>query len=59
MAINIQNQADPYPLSKREQREYHAAKHGSWGDMNPVTRKVESKKVCGTVIYNGNVNVVR
>lgn len=31
--------------SKRAQKEYHLSKRGSWGDVNPVSRKVESKKV--------------
>jgi len=30
--------------SKREQREYHAAQRGSWGSMNPVTRKPPNPK---------------
>ena len=25
--------------SKKEQRKYHAQKQGSWGGINPVTRK--------------------
>lgn len=31
--------------SKRAQREYHLSQRNSWGDVNPVTRTVESKKV--------------
>ncbi|MDR0325479.1 MAG: hypothetical protein LBI19_05215 [Oscillospiraceae bacterium] len=31
--------------SKREQREYHAARRGSWGDVNPVTKKSPDPKV--------------
>ena len=31
--------------SKKEQRKFDAMKRGSWGDVNPVSRKVESKKV--------------
>ena len=31
--------------SKARQREYHAARRGSWNGVNPVTRRVESKKV--------------
>lgn len=31
--------------SKRAQKEYHLSKRGSWGDVNPVSRTVESKKV--------------
>ncbi len=35
------------PLEKRsksEQREYHAARRGSWGAINPVTRKPQNPK---------------
>ena len=36
----------PYEkLSKQEQRKIDAMKRGSWGDVIPVSRKVESKKV--------------
>ena len=36
----------PYEkLSKKQQRKIDAMKRGSWGDVNPVSRKVESKKV--------------
>jgi len=31
--------------SKREQREHHAARRGSWGEVNPVTRKAPDPKV--------------
>ena len=31
--------------SKRAQKEYHLNKRGSWGEVNPVSRTVESKKV--------------
>lgn len=31
--------------SKREQKEFHAAKRGSWNGVNPVSRKAESKKI--------------
>ena len=31
--------------SKRAQKEYHLSKRGSWGEVNPVPRVVESKKV--------------
>lgn len=31
--------------SKRQQREFYASKRGSWNDVCPVTRTVESKKV--------------
>lgn len=31
--------------SKRAQKEYHLSKRGTWGDVNPVSRTVESKKV--------------
>jgi len=31
--------------SKRAQREYHLSRRGSWGEVNPITRTVESKKV--------------
>ena len=32
-------------LSKQKQKEYHASKRGSWGDVNPVTRKPPDPKV--------------
>lgn len=36
----------PYEkLSKKEQRKLNAARRGSWGETNPVTRKANSKKV--------------
>ena len=36
----------PYEkLSKKEKRAYDAKQRGSWGDLSPVSRKVESKKV--------------
>ena len=36
----------PYEkLSKKEKRKIDQMKRGSWGDVNPVSRKVESKKV--------------
>lgn len=38
---------DPTPMtkrSKRAQRDYHAAKRGSWNGLSPVTRVVQSKK---------------
>lgn len=36
----------PYEkLSKKEKRKFNAARRGSWGEVNPVTRKVRSKKV--------------
>lgn len=31
-------------LSKKKQREINAAKRGSWGGLNPVTRKPENPK---------------
>ncbi len=31
-------------LQKKKQREIMAAKRGSWGDINPVTRKPENPK---------------
>jgi hypothetical protein len=31
--------------TKREQREYHTKRRGSWGDVNPVTRKSPNPKV--------------
>ena len=35
----------PYEkLSKKEKRKLDAMKRGSWGDVNPDSRKVESKK---------------
>jgi len=30
--------------SKQKQKEYHASKRGSWGDINPVTRKPPNPK---------------
>jgi len=30
--------------SKREQKEYFAARRGSWGDVNPVTKKPPNPK---------------
>jgi len=30
--------------SKREQREYHAARRRNWGDVNPVTRTIPNAK---------------
>jgi len=30
--------------SKREQREHYAARRGSWGNVNPVTRKPPNPK---------------
>lgn len=32
-------------LSKSKQRELNREKRNTWGALNPVTRKVESKKV--------------
>ena len=32
-------------LSKKKQREISAKQRGSWNGVNPVTRKVESKKL--------------
>ena len=35
----------PYQkLSKKKQRELNAMKRGSWGDVNPVTRRPENPK---------------
>ena len=31
--------------SKRKQKEYHAKQRGDWGNVNPITRKVESAKL--------------
>jgi len=31
-------------LSKQKQKEYHASKRGSWGAINPVTRKPPNPK---------------
>jgi len=31
--------------SKQKQKAYHAAKRGSWGTLNPVTRKPPNPKV--------------
>ncbi|MCL2031443.1 MAG: hypothetical protein FWG93_07840 [Oscillospiraceae bacterium] len=30
--------------SKREQREFYAARRGSWGEINPVTKKPPNPK---------------
>jgi len=42
------NKKQPFiPLgkqSKQKQKEYHASKRGSWGDINPVTRKPPNPK---------------
>ena len=36
----------PYEkLSKKKKKELNSAKRGSWNGVNPVTRRVESKKV--------------
>ena len=36
----------PYEkLSKKKQREFNLKQRGTWGALNPVTRKVESKKI--------------
>jgi len=32
-------------MSKKAQKQYHAARRGSWNGVNPVTRTAESKKV--------------
>ena len=29
-------------MSKKERREYYSSKRGSWGDINPVTRKPDN-----------------
>ena len=31
--------------SKREQKEYHSTRRGSWGGVNPVTRKTDNAKI--------------
>jgi len=31
--------------SKRKQKEYHAKQRGDWGNINPITRKVENAKL--------------
>ena len=31
-------------LSKQKQRAYHTSKRGSWGEVNPVTRKPPNPK---------------
>lgn len=31
-------------LSKKAQKKINAAKRGSWGDINPVTKTVKNKK---------------
>ena len=36
----------PYEkLSKKEKRKIDAMRRGSWGDVNPVSRKAENKKI--------------
>ena len=30
--------------SKKAQREYYSAKRNTWGDLNPATRSIPSKK---------------
>jgi len=30
--------------SKRKQKAYHAQQRGNWGNINPITKKVENKK---------------
>ena len=36
----------PYEkLSKKEKRKIDQMRRGNWGDVNPVSRKIESKKV--------------
>lgn len=32
-------------LSKKNKKEHDKRKRASWGELNPITRKVESKKV--------------
>ena len=34
----------PEKRSKKAQREYHAKQRRTWGELNPVTRSVPSKK---------------
>jgi len=31
-------------MSKREKREFYTSKRGSWGELNPVTRKPNNPK---------------
>jgi hypothetical protein len=31
--------------SKREQREYYTSQRRSWGEVNPITKTIPSKKV--------------
>jgi len=31
--------------SKREQKKHYDAQRGSWGDVNPVTRKIPNQKL--------------
>lgn len=31
--------------SKKQQKQYHQAKRGSWNGVNPVTRSVPSSKI--------------
>ena len=40
--------------SKRKQREQHAARRGTWGALNPITRKAQNPKA-----YKRNENIVR
>jgi hypothetical protein len=36
----------PYEkMSKKQQREFDKAKRTTWGELSPVTRKSESKKI--------------
>ena len=30
--------------SKRKQKEYHAVQRRNWGDLNPVTKKLDNSK---------------
>lgn len=43
-AMKMQHFVPYEKLSKKKQRELNAKKRGSWGGLNPVTRKSENPK---------------
>ena len=47
--MNENNKKQPFvPLnkqSKQKQKKYHTQKRGTWGEINPVTRKPPNPKV--------------
>ena len=43
--------------SKREQKKHHALKRGSWGEINPVTKKPPNPKAYRRKKLTGNVNI--